>query len=146
VSAGMTMTILNSSATTIPGGQGVTLTATVIGTNPTGTVTFKDGSATLMAASLASGSASYRTSTLSIRSHSLNAAHSGDGSNTASTSQLVAETISSAITTTALATSAATIGTGQSVTFTATVTGVNPTGTVTFSDGSATLGTVNLTS
>jgi hypothetical protein len=148
LSAGMTATILNSSATTIPMGQSVTLTATVLGANPTGTMTFKDGATTLKTANLTSGSVSYSTSSLSLGTHSLTAAYSGNSGNAASTSQPVSETISPAISTTALAASSATISSGQSVTFTATVTGTNPTGTVTFSDGSTqmTLGTVSLAS
>jgi hypothetical protein len=144
---GLTTTVLNSSATTIDSGQTVTLTATVTGTQPTGAVTFKDGPTTLATESLSSASASYSTSTLSLGSHKLTAAYAGDGNNAPSISQLVTETVSSpalATTSTVLTASETTITSGQSVTFTATVTGTNPAGTVAFSDGDTVLETMNL--
>src|SRR5262249_50321203 len=131
VSAGSTTTVLNSSSTTIPRGETITLTATVIGASPTGTVTFKDGSMALATVNLVAGSASYITSTLAIGHHALNASYSGDAHNAASTSQTVLERVQ-ALSTTAISASAVTIKPGDSVTFTATVTGASPTGTVTF--------------
>ncbi len=50
----------------------------VIGT-PTGTVTFKDGSTVLATIKVASGSATFTTSTLVKGTHSLTATYSGDG-------------------------------------------------------------------
>jgi hypothetical protein len=47
-------------------------------------------------------------------------------------------------TTTTLVSSLNPSGLGQAVTFTATVTGLSPTGTVTFKDGATTLGTATL--
>jgi hypothetical protein len=146
VSAGTSVTVLNASSTTIPSGESVTLTATVIGTNPTGTVTFKDESTALRTAQLAAGSARFTTSSLAIGSHSLTATYDGDGRNAASSAQRVTEMVTPAISATALAASPAVINAGQSVTFTATVTGMEPTGAVTFSEGSTTLGTVSLSS
>ena len=146
---GNTTTVLNASGTTISSGQTVTLTVTVIGAHPTGSVTFKDGSTTLSTANLSTGSASYSTSALAVGSHDLTATYTGDSNNAASTSQAVTETVNPPPppSTTALTSSATTITNGQSVTFTATVTGTKPTGTVTFKDGVATLGDpVNLNS
>ena len=66
-------------------GQNVTFTATVAGNpavtcNPTGTVTFKDGTTTLMAGvALSGGSATLSTSSLSAGGHSITAVYSGDG-------------------------------------------------------------------
>ena len=143
---GPTTATLTSSSNTIVVGQTVKFSATVTGTNSTGTVTFSDGSTTLTTVSLTSGVAQYSTSALAVGMHSISAAYSGDSNNTASTSPVVAETVVKQPTTTALTSSSNTIVLGQTVTFSATVTGTNSTGTVTFSDGSTTLATVSLTS
>ena len=144
----MTVTRLISSATTVSSGQSATFTATVAGTSPTGTVTFKDGQAMLGSpVNLNSGSASYTTVALAVGSHSITAAYSGDGNNAASTSTPVVESVNPSVTKTTITSSAPTITSGQSVTFTATVAGTSPTGTVTFKDGSTMLGNpVNLNS
>lgn len=70
---------LNAPATALVGAS-VTLSATVTGSGatPTGTVTFKDGTAILNMATLASGSASFSTTTLSAGTHSITANYSGD--------------------------------------------------------------------
>ncbi len=138
-------------------GQSVTFTATVTPTGttpPTGTVTFKDGSTVLGTEALAtvSGSeeASLATSSLSVDLHSITAAYGGDGNNAPSTSTAVTQTVTMADTTTAVASSTnGSSVSGQTVTFTATVTVTAPgsgvaSGTVTFKDGSTTLGTGTL--
>ena len=138
-------------------GQSVTFTATPTAVapgagTPTGTVTFKDGSATLGTATLSSGVATFTTASLSVGSHSITAAYGGDGNFNASTSSAFSQTVAQSATTTGL-TSSASSGSkfGQSVTFTATPTAVapgagTPTGTVSFKDGSTTLGTATLSS
>jgi hypothetical protein len=129
---GMTVTVLNSSALTIASGQPVTLTATVTGTHPTGSVIFKDGSSTLGTANLnATNNATYTTPSLGVGDHYLTASYIGDGNNVTSTSQSVLETVQE-VSTTVLRASAATITSGDSITFSATVNGVNPVGTVMF--------------
>jgi uncharacterized protein with beta-barrel porin domain len=71
----------------------VTLTATVSGVAPTGTVTFSDGATPLSTVALSAGSASYTTSALATGPHSLTASYSGDASNLASNSTAVAVTV-----------------------------------------------------
>ena len=133
-------TALSSSPAAINSGEAATFTATVTGFNPTGTVTFTDGSATLgNPIELTTGSASLTTTALAAGTHSIAAAYSGDAANTVSASQPVIEAVT-ARTKIALSTSAATITQGESITLTATVTGSTPTGTVTFTDGSKSLG------
>jgi Bacterial Ig-like domain (group 3) len=119
------------------------------GGTPTGTVTFKDGTTTLGTGTLSGGTATFSTTALSVAAHSITAAYGGDtncqGSTSAALSQVVNPAVAS--TTTALTSSANPSAFGQSVTFTATVTatgGGTPTGTVTFKDGSTTLGTGTL--
>jgi len=90
---GTTTTLLRASATKVDSGQSVTFTATVTGTNPTGGLTFKDGSAVLATENLASASASFSTSALVAGNHDITAVYSGDAHNNASTSQVVTETV-----------------------------------------------------
>jgi hypothetical protein len=75
-------------------GQNVTFTATVTGSTPTGTVTFRDG-ATVLCSSvpLVNGQAACATSALTLGSHSVTADYSGDSYNTASTSPAVSQDI-----------------------------------------------------
>src|SRR5581483_5899215 len=106
--------------------------AVVFGGNitPTGTVTFKDGTATLGTAPLSGGTATLTTSALSIGSHSITAVYGGDGNSLASTSQPITQIVQSSPSGTAVASSLNPATTGQPITFTATVTGPGATGTV----------------
>jgi len=145
-SGSATTTALTSSANPATAGVSITFTATVTtsGSNtPTGSVTFKDGATTLGSGTLnASRVATFATSALSVGAHSITAAYSGDANNAASTSAVLSETIQAATTTT-LTSSANPISSGNSVTFTATVaaTGSTPTGSVSFKNGTSTMGT-----
>jgi len=150
--AATTTSVPSSSANPSSAGQSVTFTATVTATTgaatPTGTVTFKDGAATLGTVNLSGSAASFTTNQLTVGSHSITAVYNGDSNFLGSTSQPLSQTVNPGTTTTTVASSANPSSAGQSVTFTATVavaTGAGtPTGTVTFKDGGATLGTVNL--
>ena len=139
-------TTLASSANPANAGQSVTFTATVAGSTPTGTVTFKEGPATLGTGTLSAGIASFTTSSLaSGATHKIKAFYAGDTANKKSTSGELTQTIKPKVnSTTTLASSVNPSSLGQSVTFTATVTGSNPTGSVTFKEGPATLGTGTL--
>jgi large repetitive protein len=138
-------------------GQSVTFTATVTGSGgvtPTGTVTFIDqtnnqvlGTINLIAAGNNSAEAVLMTSALTAGSHSILATYSGDPNFNASTASL-AQTVNKVATSTGLVSSLNPSVSGQSVTFTATVssTGGTPTGSITFTDQTTnqTLGTVQL--
>lgn len=150
-----TSTALTANASTIPANGSVVLTATITSTTagtPTGTVKFLDGSNSLGMVTLASGSASLTAKNLSVGSHSITAVYSGDNTYGTSTSSVVTLTVTASVPTIATATtltvSASNVFAGTNVSFSATVapaTGTAiPTGTVTFTDGSATLGTANL--
>src|SRR5205823_262024 len=113
--------------------------------------TFKDGLTTIGTGTLAGGSATFSTATLSVGGHSITAEYSNDGNFNASTSALLTQTVNKADTTTTLSSSANPSVYGQSVTFTATVTATapgagTPTGTATFKDGLTTIGTGTLRS
>ena len=142
VNSGGTSTSLATSLTPSIVGTSVTFTATVTGSNPTGTVNFKDGSTSIGGCSAVAlpGSGNIRTAScasaaLTVGTHSITAAYSGDASNSASTSSALTQTVNKAATSTSLASSANPSTVGNSVTFTASVTGINPAGSVNFTDG-----------
>ena len=148
---------LVASSSTITAGQNVTFTASLTPAStgpaaPTGSVAFLDGGVQIGTANLVNGvTASFTTSTLSATvNHTITAVYSGDGYYGASTSNAVGLTgnTSSNTTVTTLVVSATNPVHGQSITFTATVSspsgGATPTGTVTFSSASGTIGTGTL--
>ncbi len=125
-------------------GEAVTLTATITGNSPSGTVTFKSASTTLGTVTLSGGVATLTTSFASAGNRSLTASYGGDATNTASTSavlRLPVNKTASAITVTAMPNP---VVVDQTVTLKATVTGNAPSGTVTFKSASTILGTAPL--
>ncbi len=139
---------LNTSATSIASsvnpsasGQSVTFTATVVdfdghtGT-PTGTVDFKDGAATIGSGTLdGSGQTTFTTSLLSAGDHTITAQYNGDVNFDPSSDSLTQHVLGGTTTLTSLSSSLNPSTVGQSVNFTATVSGITtPTGTVTFTD------------
>ncbi len=143
-----TTTTLASSLNPSTSGATVTFTATVTGTAPTGTVNFMDGAASIAGCSAVAltGAGNSRTATcstasLSVATHSITASYGGDAANNASTSAALSQVVQAATapTTTTLASSLNPSTSGANVTFTATVTGSAPTGTVNFKDGAASI-------
>jgi hypothetical protein len=137
-----TTTSLSSSANPSTAGSNVTFTASVTGVAPTGSVAFTDGGVTIAgcASSVLSGSGNTRTATcstaaLSATTHSIVASYGGDASNAASSSTTLSQVVNKATSTTTLATSQTPAALNANVTFTATVSGFAPTGTVNFKDG-----------
>jgi hypothetical protein len=135
-------TALVTSSSSVTAGQAVTFTATVTGgSSPTGTVQFLDGAGSLgTSVPLVAGVAALTTTALPVGTDSITAAYSGDASNAPSTSPAVIEVVSLRSTTTTVVASLNPATVGQYVTFSATLTGSSPTGTVQFRDGSSTLG------
>jgi hypothetical protein len=87
------------------------------------------------------------TSTLAIGTESIVAAYSGDNSNIGSSSPALSQVVNKAITTTSLTSNLNPSSRGQTVTFTVAVTasgGGTPTGSVTFYNGTAAIGVLNL--
>lgn len=146
---------LGLSATTGNPATSFTFTATLPaagGNTPTGTVYFMDGAngtTTLGSMVLSGGSAAYST-TLAIGSHSITARYSGDTNFAAQTSAAQAVTVTMFAPLVALGSSAGSISTGASVTFTAAVSAggatTAATGSVTFLDGATLIGTGTLAS
>ena len=144
-----TTTTLSSSPNPSTYGQAIAFTANVSATGgtPTGTVTFNDGTTQLGTSTLdGSGNASLSTSALTGGGHSITASYAGDTNFAGSTSSAVAQTVKQAASTTLISSTVNPGAYGQSVTLTATVSASSgtPTGTVTFADGSTTLGTGTL--
>jgi hypothetical protein len=138
-------TSLSASTTSLTAGQSVTLTATVTGSSPTGTVQFKDGATALGSpVALNTNQASLSTNLLSVGSHSITAVFSGDAANSASTSSEVVINVTTVVSALSLTSSKATSSPGESVTFTATVSGQSPSGSVQFKDGSTSLGSATI--
>jgi hypothetical protein len=147
-----TSTTLTSSLHPSVYGKSVTFTAKVavsFGSTATGTVAFKNGSTTLATETLSAGQAVYTTTGLGAGTNSITAVYSGSSNDVASTSAVLTETVAQATTTTTLVSSPNPSHYGQLVTFTATITpefGGTVTGTVTFKEGSVTLGTSTVNS
>ena len=136
-------------------GTSVTLTATVSGTSvtlPTGTVTFMDGTTAIGTGVLSNTTPDIATlsiSTLSVGGvHTITARYSGDTLSAGSTSATVyRQTVTIATTTTTLTTTAPNPANGgQSLTYTATVTGLGGatgmTGNVTFEANGSPIGSL----
>jgi hypothetical protein len=153
-----TSTALSSSVNPSVFGQRVTFTASVLAADanagiPAGTVSFTDGVTTLASGITvdATGLASISTSALAVGSHTITASFTGNpgwlnsSGNDSGSPQVVNQDAASV----AVGSSANSVVFGQAVTLTATVSAIapgtgTPTGTVTYLDGTATLGTVTL--
>jgi len=137
-------------------GQGVTFIAEVAAGLPSsaipsgGTVTFLDGTTALGTAPLSAGIARFTTSALTLGQDSISATYEGDADFSTSTSPALDQVVGQSSTNTTLISPVNPGVSGQSLTFTAEVaaglpsTGT-PTGSVTFKDGTTTLGITDLT-
>ncbi len=155
MNAGGTFINLTSSIPNPTYGENVNLTASIIPSiswnpkTPSGTISFLDGNNLLGTGTLSGGTASFATPSLPTGKHNLVAAYSGDATFQPHTGSAIVQNVSIATSTTSLASSTATSGSGQPVTFTATVLpeiSGSPTGTVAFFDGATQIGTGTLAS
>jgi hypothetical protein len=127
----------------------VTFTAAVTGNGgiPTGTVSFFNGATLLGTTTLNGGAtATFSTATLAVGTYSVTAVYSGDANDSPSTSAATSLTVGLIPTTTSLSAST-TIGANPQHVLTAVVVGSSgptPTGTVTFTNGSTTIGSGTL--
>jgi hypothetical protein len=138
-------TTLTASASSAAPNQPLTFTATVTGASATGNVSFVSGSTALGTAPVTNGVATLTISFAAAGAYSVTASYPGDSNNTASSSNAVPVTVAAVASKTTLAVSTASANPSQQLSFTATVTGFNPTGSVTFVAGSTTLGTAPVT-
>jgi RHS repeat-associated protein len=146
ISAALSNTVLSASANPAAAGQSVTLKAAVTGDSPSGSVTFSDAGSALGTTSVQQGVAVLTVNSLTVGTHSLTASYAGDGNNQTSTSGPLSEVVlpAGSATTTSLTSSTNPSAAGKPVTFTATVVGASPTGSVAFYDGTTDLATVAL--
>jgi len=147
VSTASTTTLLAITPTTLIVNGSATFTTTITSTvspstPPTGTVTFTDGSTSLGVASVASstGTATITVPLTTLGSNAIKTCYSGD-TNYAASCVTVNVTVNAIATTTTLSLSSLTVYPGGVVALTATMTPAVATQTVTFLNGTATLGT-----
>ncbi len=139
----VTTTALAASPNDVTEGDTVTLTATVTGSSPTGTVEFFDGTTSLGTGSVVGGVATLTTTTLTPGVRNLTAEYSGDSVNYGSTSSSTPVTVK-AVASVGLAVSASPALLGAPLVVTASVSGSSPSGTVEFFDGATSLGSVSV--
>jgi len=141
---------LSSSANPSIAGTSVSFTAAISSPQAaavTGSVTFKDGSLVLGTVGVSNaGTAVFNTSALAVGQHTIVAAYSGDSLNQAASSGVLVQTVQTAGTTVTLISNANPSIASAPLTLTSTVVGKggNVTGTVTFQDGTTTLGATNV--
>jgi hypothetical protein len=156
VNQSQTTTKVTSSVDPSVFGQSVTFTITVSAVSPgagtpTGTVIIFAGGINEGSGKLTAGKLIFKSSAFPTGSSNVTVNYSGDTNFSGSTSPVLVQTVNKDATTTKVKSSLNPSVFGQSVTFTATVTANSPgsglaTGTVTFMDGSVTLGTGTLNS
>jgi ELWxxDGT repeat protein len=152
-----TRTILISTPTSAVSGQVVNFTAVVNPMapgrgSPTGTVDFKEGATDLTPGGipLSAGRAFFSTSSLGLGSHTITASYGGDASFTGSSgNDINSLVVNQASTRTVMTAFPDPSVFGQVVSFTVAVIALapsqgTPTGTVTFTDGATTIGTVTV--
>jgi plastocyanin len=93
---------------------------------------------------LSGNQASLSTNVLSVGNHSITAVYSGDAANSSSTSSGIVINVTTVVSAISLTSSKATTSPGENVTFTATVSGQSPSGSVQFKDGSTSLGSATI--
>ena len=141
---------LVSSAPSVVVTNSVTFTSTVTGNGgtPTGNVTFMDGTNTLGSVAVSgSGVAAYTTSSLTVGTHNITAVYGGDANDSGSTSAALVETVTAYGTQTSLAASSTSLNTDQELTLLTTTTttgGGAVTGTITYMNGTTTLGSATV--
>ncbi len=154
VNRGSTVTTVSSSTNPSLPGQTITITAVVSASSPaagtpTGTLQFAiDGNPVGSPLALTGGTASIGATFPDVGNHEITASYSGDVNFTAGASTVFNQAVRSASTTTLTSSPNPSVF-GQSVTLTATVApgppaSGSPTGTVTFNDGAAAIGTAAL--
>ena len=146
ISLATTAVTLTGPATPVDAGNPVNLSSTLStnGVAPTGTLTLRDGGTVIATQTVtAAGTFPFSTSTLSIGTHTLTMTYSGDANNAPAVSPAITVVIQQAPSMTVLTSSSNPSPLGQPVTLTATISSGSPaiSGSVTFEDGGAVIGT-----
>ena len=129
---------LSGPASSASGDQAV-FSATVIGNQASGTVQFLDSGSPLATVPLVEGSATLRIASLGVGGHSIVASYTGDANNAPNTSTALPHLVTTSATATRIVLSPSTASpkVGTPVTFSASVTGTTPTGSVRFRDSAS---------
>jgi hypothetical protein len=135
---------VTASPTSSTYGQSVTLRGSVSPSSATGTVQFFQAGSFLGTASVSGGIAILTTAVLPAGTLSLTASYSGDASRASSNSPVKSFVVAKANATAALSANPSTSRSGQSVTFTATVSPVTASGTMDFMDGNVVIANLAL--
>jgi len=138
-----TTTTVTSSPNPSNSGSNVTFSAAVSPATATGAIQFLDGTTVLTTATIASGAASFSTSTLAAGKHTITAVYSGDALNLTSTSTALTQTVLT-LTTVSLTSTQNPSPVGGAFSFLVTVSPTSATGTVQFLDGTTVIGTGTL--
>jgi len=146
-----TMITLTSSANPSAKGTAVTFTATPTvkapgGGSVVGTVTFNDGVSSLGTATITGGVSTISVASLTVGTHNITAVYTGTSALNGTTSEILVQTVALNAATVMLTSSKNPSSLGESVIFTAKVSGsgATPTGQVQFLDDTTALTTVNL--
>ena len=140
INLGTTSSTVTAAPSTIAYGSATLLTATVSPATATGSFTFKDGSTTLGTGTISGGVATYNATALLAGAQSITAVYSGDVNYATSTSAAFTVTVSQLATTTGLTATPTAINYGSATLLSATVSSSSVTGTITFKDGTNTIG------
>lgn len=135
---------LSASPTSYTYGGKTVLTATVLPSVATGTVSFRDGSKVLKTVAVSGGKAVFTATGLPRGFHSMTATYNGDASTNPSTSGVVTVTVKGLASKTALSANDRDYPYGYRPTLTATLSPSAATGTVTFKDGTRVLGSATI--
>jgi RHS repeat-associated protein len=128
-------------ATSVEVGRATTVTATVTGTNsPDGTVTFKAGGQSIGTAPLVGQQATLSTSFASVGDRQISVEYGGNAYNLPSTSSPATVSVVKRTASLGLLATPQPVEQNGQLTLTANVSGYQPTGTITFTDGGAVLG------
>jgi uncharacterized protein (TIGR03437 family) len=144
VTSSSTGIALTSSLNPSSFGQNVVFTATVTPVPASGMVTFLDGGTMVGSGTLTNGVATFATAGLTAGTHSITASLPGAGASPATVSSPLIQTVNVAQTSVSLTASPNPVPAGQSVALRAAVTPSGATGSVSFKDGSTTIGVANL--
>jgi hypothetical protein len=147
VSGAPTTTALGSTPNPSDATASITLAAAVNSNVPgtiTGTVTFMDGTSTLGTGTVTGGIATFATTSLAAGTHTLTATFGGDLNYAGSSSPSVSQVVKAIPTQIAVKAAPLKPTSSETVTLVTKVAPVAATGTVTFKDGSTTLGTATL--
>ena len=139
-----TTTTLAISPATVAYGTGFNLSAAVAPAAATGTVSFSENGAPLAGTTVSGGKATATTAPLSVGTHMIVATYSGDGTYAGSTSVASTVTVTQAGSATTVTATPQPVVYGNALTLNAVITSPGGTGSVTFFDGTNSLGKVAL--